>query len=142
MKSHWKIVHRELRDLLKEPRFRQSYERLRRARPALHRWPQAQLVSSFLVRRTAPLELRKEVARLLVLATNEPDGEIAGAILVLAGALLFSRMGRRGKPPATSSLVLVLGCLDAKRSGTPMAPFPIAMPLVQLSSGRFLEALA
>jgi hypothetical protein len=140
MKSHWKIVHRELRALLKEPRSRQTYARLRHARPALHRWPQAHLVSSFLVRRTAPLELRKEVARLLVLAASEQDGEIAGAILVLAGALLFSRMGRRGKPPATSFLVVVLGCLESKRSATPVVPFPITMPVG--SAERLLEALA
>jgi hypothetical protein len=142
MKSHWKIVQRELRDLLREPRSRLSYARLRQARPALHRWPQAQLVSSFLVRRTAPLELRKAVAKLLVAAAREEGCEVAWTILVLAGALLASRMGGKGKPPVTSALVVVLGCLESKTAEAPAAPFLISMPTVQGAEGRLLGALA
>ncbi len=142
MKSHWKIVQRELRDLLREPRSRLSYARLCKARPALHRWPQAQLVSSFLVRRTAPLELRKAVARLLVAAAREEGCEVSWAILVLAGALLACRMGRKGKPPATSALVVVLGCLESKASVSPSTPLLLSMPAVHATEGRLLEALA
>jgi hypothetical protein len=142
MKSHWKSVQHELRALLREPRSRLSYAGLRQARPALHRWPQAQLVSSFLVRRTAPVELRKTVARLLVTAAREEGCEVAWAILVLAGALLACRMGRKGKPPATSALVLVLGCLESKASESPATPFLISMPAVHVTEGRLLEALA
>jgi hypothetical protein len=142
MKSHWKIVQRELRDLLREPQSRISYARLRQARPALHRWPQAQLVSSFLVRRTAPLELRKAVARVLVAAAREEGCEVAWAILVLAGALLACRMGRKGKPPATSALVVVLGCLESKASESPASPLLISTSAVCGAESRLLEALA
>ena len=141
MKSHWKIVQRELRDLLREPQSRISYTRLREAQPALHRWPQAQLVSSFLVRRTAPLELRKAVAKLLVVSAREEGCEVAWAILLLAGVLLASRMGRKGRPPAIPALVVVLGCLEPRASGLPTRPFLSSVDSIG-PEGRLLEALA
>jgi hypothetical protein len=97
MHIHWKIVHRELRSLLKEPLLKAAYARLRQARADLHRWPQAQLLASFLARRTPPLEMKDEAARLLLAtAANDNDGaEVAGTILVLAGALVVSRIDRR-----------------------------------------------
>ena len=133
MHSHWNIIHRELRDLLKEPLSRFTNARLRQTRPALHRWPQAQLVSSFLARRTPPLELREEVARILAATTASKDdgAQVAGTILVLAGALLVSRMGRGSGPPPAPALLCMLGHLG------PIPPrIPVAASLLATSTAR------
>jgi hypothetical protein len=123
MHVHWKIIQRALRNLLKEPLSRFAYARLRQSRPALRRWPQAQLVSSFLARRTPRLELRQNVARILVATTSSQDesAEVAGTILVLAGALLVSRMGHRSGPPADSDLILIFGHPDTTPLDIPRA---------------------
>jgi uncharacterized protein YcfJ len=130
MHSHWKIIHRELRDLLKEPLFRFTYARLRQTRPELHRWPQAQLVSSFLARQTSPLELREDVARILAATTagKEDGAQVAGTILVLAGALLVSRMGRGSGSPPASALPWILGHFASTPPRIPVAASLLTTP--------------
>jgi hypothetical protein len=128
MHVRWKLVHRELRDLLKEPLSRSAYAQLRQSCPTLHRWPQAHLVSSFLSRRTPPLELRMDVARLLVAAAADTDdgARVAGTILVLAGALVVSRMGRRGGPPPASAFVFIFNELPALAGSARAVPEVLA----------------
>ena len=127
---HWKIIHRELRDLLKEPLSRFTYSRLRQTRPALHRWPQAQLVSSFLARQTSPLDLREEVARILAATTASKDdgAQVAGTILVLAGALLVSRMSYRNGPSSASALPWILGHFASTPPRSPVAASLLTTP--------------
>jgi hypothetical protein len=144
MHVHWKIVHRELRDLLKEPLSRFTYARLRQAHPALHRWPQAQLVSSFLARRTPPLELREDVARILAATTASKDdsAQVAGTILVLAGALLVSRMTYGSGPPPAPTLLCILGHLGSTPPTIPVAASLLVPPAARQCVHPFLEVLA
>ena len=144
MHVHWKIVHRELRNLLKEPLSRFIYARLRQSWPALQRWPQAQLVSSFLARRTPPLELREYVARILVAtsASKDDGAQVAGTILVLAGALVVSRIGRRSGPPSASGLVLPFVQLGSLSSRLPVAAVELPTITPQKSTSLALEVLA
>jgi len=144
MHSHWKIIHRELRDLLKEPLFRFTYARLRQTCPELHRWPQAQLVSSFLARRTSPLNLREDVARILAATTVSTDdgAQVAGTILVLAGALLVSRMGHGSGSPPASALLWISGHLSSIPPRIPVAATSLATPAARACVHPVLEVLA
>ena len=111
MHVHWRIIRRELLQYLREPKARAQFAALRDSHPLLHSWPQARLVASFLARRTPPLELRRNVAGLLLatMGGRGAEAQVAGAILLLAGVAILARMDRPGGPPPTVALLLFLG---------------------------------
>jgi hypothetical protein len=109
MHVHWRVIRRELLQFLREPQAREQFSSLRAAHPLLRAWPQARLVASFLTRRTPPLDRRTTVARLLLTTTGRrgDQGQVAGAILLLAGAIILGDMGRRGGPMPAGALLLL-----------------------------------
>lgn len=142
MEKTWRTIRQGLRRLLGRPAARQQYQALRAELPELKPWGAARLVASFLSRRTARVERRKEVLRALlrVVAGRGAGAEVAGTILLLAGVLCVPTLRRRGggSTPAMPFVLIVTGKAadsilpPAAISAPGLAAFP-AMPRLALA---------
>ena len=131
MEKTWRTVRSGLLKLLGRPAAQRRYKELRGELPELRQWGAPRLVASFLSRRTSRLEQRKAVLRALlrVVAGRGPRGELAGTILLLAGALSVERLGRRGGgTPPSMPFVLIVGAPVAHPEREQPLPQAIAIP--------------
>jgi hypothetical protein len=149
MDTTWKTVRRGLLQLLGRPAARRTYKELRIAVPELKPWGAPRLVASFLSRRTSRLEQRKNVLRALLrtVAGRGARGELAGTILLLAGALSVQRLGRRGDdtPPALPFVLIVsapVGGTDRERPLPQAIEFPSLGGLQLLPPRRALAGVS
>jgi hypothetical protein len=131
MEKTWRTVRSGLLRLLGRPAAQRRYKELRGELPELRQWGAPRLVASFLSRRTSRLEQRKAVLRALlrVVAGRGPLGELAGTILLLAGALSVERLGRRGGgTPPSMPFVLIVGAPARDPEREQPLPQAIAIP--------------
>lgn len=125
----WRVIRRELLQFLREPQAREQFSSLRAAHPVLRAWPQARLVASFLTRKTPPLDRRTTVAKLLLTTAGRrgDQGQVAGAILLLAGAIILGDMGKRGGPVPAGALLLFVGEVSLPQRRAAMHAFPLQL---------------
>jgi hypothetical protein len=124
MEKTWRTIRQELRRLLGRPTARRQYQALRSELSELRPWGAPRLVASFLSRRTARIDRRKEVLRALlrVVAGRAVGAEVAGTILLLAGVLSIPALRRRGggSTPAMPFVLIVTA-----KAADSVAPPPV-----------------
>lgn len=121
-------IRRHLIVLLGQSHAKQAFAHLRWTTPMFNRWASARLVSSFLARRTSCPDSKKEVLRALLLQVlgRGRSAQLAGAILLLAGALIVKRLrcGTGSPPTATYVLILTAPSAIARPDDTPPLQVP------------------